>query len=268
MTFRIKSNYVFIANMLDNGNWSNENPELSLSKCDDIYLRNKVNSLDQTLYIQPDRIKFCNIFNLIEQNVSFTWFVGEESNKKTFSIKKGIYSSKQLQDTLNAFDNRIEFTFNNVKDLNGELTVKNKETETDITITMNKNLILITGLIDIYSLLSINATYLEVPCKRNFTIKSHFDMSRTIKEIKLYSKYVFDYKTELCCNTFSAKELKCLNNNKVNFFDTEITSSHLSSKVQKVDRFNMQSCKFYFLDFFDEPVYFDFCELVIFIANK
>ena len=72
--------------MLDNGNWSNENPELSLSKCDDIYLRNKVNSLEQTLYIQPDRIKFCNIFNLIEQNVSFTWFVGEESNQKKFSI--------------------------------------------------------------------------------------------------------------------------------------------------------------------------------------
>ena len=138
MTFRIKSNYVFIANMLDNGNWSNESPELSLSKRDDIYITNKVNNLDKTLYIQPDRIKCCNIFNIIEQNVSFTWLVGEERNKKTFSIKKGIYSSKQIEDTLNAIDNQIQFKFNNVSDIKGELSVKNITNGTDITLTMEK----------------------------------------------------------------------------------------------------------------------------------
>ena len=91
-----------------------------------------------------------------------------------------MYSSKQIEDTLNAFDNQIQFKFNNVSDIKGELSVKNITNKTDITITMNTNLILITGLIDIYSLLSMNENYLEVPCKINFTITSQFDMSRTI----------------------------------------------------------------------------------------
>ena len=38
MTFRIKSKYVFKANIEESGNWSNEIPELNFSQCDDVFL--------------------------------------------------------------------------------------------------------------------------------------------------------------------------------------------------------------------------------------
>ena len=82
------------------------------------------------------------------------------------------------------------------------LSVENSS-DIDIIIKMNRNLILNTGLIDIYNLLSTNNPYHEIPCKKKSTIKSEFDISRTLKEIKLYSKHIFDYKTELCCKKFS-----------------------------------------------------------------
>lgn len=66
---------------------------------------------------------------------------------------------------------------------------------------------------------------------------------------------------------FSSNELNCLNV-KDQFYDNQIQSSNIQGKIQKVDRFDVQSNKFYFLDFFDELVYFDYCELVLFISNK
>ena len=269
MAFRIKSKYAFKASLLENGNWSNQVPELSLSKSDDIFISNKINNINSPIYVQPDRIQFCNIFNVIEQNITFSWYVDHAEISKTFSIQKGRYSSNQLEQILNEFDDRIKFQFTpfNKNAISGSLTVENLTDEFDIIIDMNRNLVLTTGLIDIYNLLGMNETYVKIPCQRKFKITSNYDMSRTIKQIKLYSKYIFDYKTELCYKVFSSNELNCLNN-KNDFFDNGIQSSNLQAKVQKVDRFDMQSCKFYFLDFFDELVYFDFCELVIFISNK
>ena len=269
MTYRIKSKYAFSGNILENGNWSNELPEFSLSQCDDSYLRSRINNLQTSVFIQPDRIKFCNIFNIIEQNVTISWVVDKKELKNNFSITKGIYTFSELENVLNKFDERIKFKFNQNDKIKfkGQLTLINSSLDTDLFITMNKNLIMITGLVDIFTLLSKTEKYIIVPCKRNFTVTSNFDMSRTIKEIKLYSKYIFDYKTELCCKFFTSNELKCLDK-KTDFFNNEIQSSNLNSKIQKVDRFDMQSCKFYFIDFFDEPVYFDFCEIVLFISNK
>jgi hypothetical protein len=269
MTFRIKSKYVFCGNILQNGNWSNELPELSLSQCDDSFLTNRMHNTKTPLFVQPDRIKFCNIFNIIAQNVTYSWFLGDKEFKNNFSINKGLYTFNQLEKLLNTFDKRIQFKFdqNETNKFKGQLTVKNVSLSTDIKITMNKNLLMITGLIDMFSLLNAREKYIGVPCKRNFSVTSHFDMSRTIKEIKLYSKYLFDYKTELCCKVFTSNELKCLNR-RTEFFNNEIQSSNINSKIQKVDRFDMHSSKFYFVDFFDEPVYFDFCEIVVFISNK
>ena len=55
---------------------------------------------------------------------------------------------------------------------------------------------------------------------------------------------------------------------KNSFYDNQIQSSNLQSKRMKVDRYESNSAKFYFLDFFDELVYFDYCELIVFISNK
>merc|ERR1711947_65899 len=153
MTFRIKSKYVFKANILENG----------------------------TVYIQPDRIKFCNIFNISEQNIVYTWFVGDKKQKKTFTIQKGCYTTKALQEILNNFDKRIKFTFllKGKNDTEGNLEVENLS-ENDIIMSMNRNLILNTGLIDIYNLLSMQKQYQEIPCQKKSVIRSEFDISRTI----------------------------------------------------------------------------------------
>ena len=268
MTFRIKSKYVFKANIEESGNWSNEIPELNFSKCDDTFLTNRINNINGTVCIQPDRIKFCNIFNTTEQNIVYSWFVGDEKQTKTFTIQKGCYTTKSLQEILNFFDKRIKFTFvvNGKNVTEGNLQVENLS-ETDIIMIMNRNLILNTGLIDIYNLLSMQDQYQEIPCQKKSIIKSEFDISRTVKEIKLYSKHIFDYKTELCCKKFSLNELNCLTK-KNSFYDNQIQSSNLQSKLMKVDRYESNSAKFYFLDFFDELVYFDYCELIVFISNK
>ena len=167
MTFRIKSKFVFKANILENGNWSNQIPELNFSQCDDAFLTNRINNTNGTVCIQPDRIKFCNIFNISEQNVVYSWFVGDEKQKKTFTIQKGCYTSKLLQEMLNNFDKRIKFTFvvNAKNATEGNLQVENLS-ETDIIMTMNRNLILNTGLIDIYNLLSMQDQYQEIPCQK------------------------------------------------------------------------------------------------------
>ena len=111
MAFRIKSKYVFKANILENEHWSNQIPELTFAECDDVFLTNRMNNTNGTILIQPDRIKFCNIFNITEQDISYAWFVGNEEQTKTFSIKKGCYTSKALEEILNSFDKRINFTF-------------------------------------------------------------------------------------------------------------------------------------------------------------
>ena len=268
MAFRVKSKYVFKANILENEHWSNKIPELTFAECDDVFLTNRMNNTNGTILIQPDRIKFCNIFNITEQDISYAWFVGNEEQTKTFSIKKGSYTSKALEEILNNFDKRINFTFtSNGKNITeGNLSVENSS-DIDIIIKMNRNLILNTGLIDIYNLLSTNNQYHEIPCTKKSTIKSEFDISRTLKEIKLYSKHIFDYKTELCCKKFSTNELSCLAK-KISFYDNQIQSCNLQSKLMKVDRYDTSSAKFYFEDFFDEKVYFDYCELTLFLSNK
>merc|ERR1711954_340123 len=152
MTFRIKSKYLFKANILENGNWSNQIPELNFSNCDDAFLTNRMNNINEKIFIQPDRIKFCNIFNISEQNIVYSWFVGDEINKKTFTIQKGCYTTESLEEILNNFDKRIKFNFvvkgKNVTE--GNLEVENVS-ETDIIMSMNRNMILNTGLIDIYN---------------------------------------------------------------------------------------------------------------------
>ena len=259
MAFRIKSNYTFKANRLENGNWSNEFPELVLSKCDDRFLSDRIQTIKTPISIQPERMKFCNIFNVTEQSITYSWYINEEEHSKTYSINKGRYNSVELQDLLNKFDDRINFKFE-AKDKNGvlgKLTLENLSENIDIIITMNRNLLFLTGLVDIYSLLGLNQTHDTIPCIKKSSMTSQFDMSRSIREIKLYSKYVFDYKTELCCKVFSSNELNCLNV-KDQFYDNQIQSSNIQGKIQKVDRFDVQSNKFYFLDFFDELVYFDY----------
>ena len=112
---------------MQNGNWSNELPKFSLSQCDDSYLKNRINNSKTAVVIEPDRIQFCNIFNIIEQNVTITWSENKEELKKNFSITKGIYTHSELENVLNQFDERIKFKFNQKDKIKfkGQLTVCN-----------------------------------------------------------------------------------------------------------------------------------------------
>ena len=123
---------------------------------------------------------------------------------------------------------------------------------------MNKNMLLITGLMDTFILLKSKKSDQCVLIKKGESVSTLFNVMRPVKEIKLYSKYLFNYKTEICSKNLSDLDLKSLHENNSKL-DVDFTISNLNSKLFKVDRFDLENCKFYFLDFFDEPLYFDFC---------
>ena len=263
MTFRIKTKYVLNVDYNPkNKIWTNSIPDFTLSHCDDPYLRNNEKP-DKSIYVQPDRIRFCNIFNIIDQTITYEFL--DTTEKHEFILPKGTYTSKKLEELLNKMDKRIQFKF---EDKNkGTLIVQNKTVNNDCIMTLHKNLILNTGLKDTFLVLKSKEKYFQVGLGKNNSIETYYNITRSLKEIKLYSKYIFNYKTEICSKTFSESELKSFFE-KDNIRDVDFTISNLNSKIYKVDRFDLENCKFYFLDFLDEPLYFDFCELSVFFSNK
>ena len=71
----------------------------------------------------------------------------------------------------------------------------------------------------------------------------------------------------MCSKLLSDNDLKSLSENNSKM-DVDFTISSLNSKLYKVDRFNLENTKFYLVDFLDQPVYFDFCEISVFFSNK
>ena len=267
MGFRIKTKFQLNVDFnSETRSWKNSFPEFVFYECDDTYIKNNQKP-DGKIFVQTDRFRFCNIFNVIDQKVTYHFYNQNSELDETihFFLKRGCYNNRKLQTTLNNFDERIFFNF---KDTNkGHLTVTNKTNDKECEITMNKNMLLITGLIDTFILLKSKKSDQCVLIKKGESVNTLFNVMRPVKEIKLYSKYLFNYKTEICSKNLSDLDLKSLqeNNSKL---DVDFTISNLNSKLFKVDRFELENCKFYFLDFFDEPLYFDFCEIVVFFCNK
>ena len=78
---------------------------------------------------------------------------------------------------------------------------------------------------------------------------------------------MFNYATELCFKTLSKNEMSFQQRNNLDF-DFDLNTVPLSCKIFKLDRFSPFDCKFYFVDFFNEYVYFNYIHLTIFISNK
>ena len=267
MGFRIKAKYELNVDYnSETRTCKNSIPEFIFSECDDCFITNNQKP-DTTIFVQTDRFRFCNIFNVIDQKITYQFYSdnSEFDEKREFFIKRGSYTDKKLQSELNKLDTRIVFDF---KDTNkGRLIVKNTTADRECEITMNKNLLLITGLQDTFILLRSKKSYLSVLIKKGESTNTMFNVMRPVKEIKLYSKYLFNYKTEMCSKFFSELDLKSLHEDHSKI-DVDFTISNLNSKLYKVDRFDLENCKFYFVDFFDDPLYFDYCELSVFFSNK
>ena len=266
MGFRIKARYELNVDYnSETKRWTNSFPEFTFCNCDDRFISNNEKP-DDTMFVQTDRLRFCNIFNVIDQNMTYNFHIENTSSheQKIFFIKRGSYTAKELQTTLNSFDERIQYTFHDR--YKGSLTVTNT-TDTNCEIMMNKNLLLITGLVDTFILLKYKKECFGLLIEKNGNLKALYNVMRPVKEIKLYSKYIFNFKTEMCSKMLSEIDLKslCENNSKR---DVDFTISSLHSKLYKVDRFNLENTKFYFLDFLDQPLYFDFCEISVFFSNK
>lgn len=253
MGFRIKSKYV-----LNNGSLM---PECTFESSDDPFLKNR--TLNK-LSIQADRIRFSNIYNIVEQKLSI---INEEDGKsETFSIPRGKYTTKRLDELLNSFTVQIQFEFQEDKSkTGGTIFIHNKTDDVDFLIQIDKNLLLITGLLDHLNM-SKNTSECFLPLPRGFSHKGHFDLTRSLKEIKLYSKCLFNFKTEICFKSMTMKDLECFLENERpygNYFSTSV----LSSKQLKTDRCDIENASFYFLDFFDQPVFFDLLEIIVFYSN-
>jgi hypothetical protein len=146
--------------------WTNSFPEFTYSDCDDHFISNNEKP-DNTMFVQADRLRFCNIFNVTDQNITYDFYNENTSTheKKIFFIKRGSYTAKELQTTLNSLDERIQFTFN--VSYKGSLTVTNKTTDKQCEITMTFFLLLITGLIDTFILLRNKKEYFGVFINKN-----------------------------------------------------------------------------------------------------
>lgn len=267
MGFRIKARYELNVDYnSETKTWTNSFPEFTYCDCDDRFITNNEKP-DNTMFVQADRLRFCNIFNVTDQNITYDFHIENTSTheKKIFFIKRGSYTAKELQTTLNSLDERIQFTFHDR--YKGSLTVTNKTTDNHCEIMMNKNLLLITGLIDTFILLRHKKEYFGLLIEKNANLNALYNVMRTVREIKLYSKYIFNFKTEMCSKLLSDTDLKSLSENNSKM-DVDFTISSLNSKLYKVDRFNLENTKFYLVDFLDQPVYFDFCEISVFFSNK
>ena len=201
-------------------------------------------ALLRNLFVQADRMRFSNIYNVIEQKLCIT----NETNGTTreFSIPKGKYSLDRLQNILNSFSDEIQFEFLAEKSkLEGSILLKNKSAEFDFLIKMNKNLLLLTGFLDNISM-SRGDSSCFLPLPREFIHKGYFDLTRSITEITLYSNFLFDHKTEICCKIMSKKELICLGENE-NGYGNSFQSAVLNAKQLKTDRCDIESVTFFSL---------------------
>ena len=266
MAFKIKAKYISTLEKKENYKWSNEISEFYFNDCDDNFLKN--NNYTNAFYIQPERIKFSNIFNIVEQTLTIELI--QDESKKSYIIEKGIYTAEKLKSLLNSFDDKIYFEFKeNEQKMNytGQCVLFNKYKNNDVLISMHRNLLLNCGLLDTYVMLQNTSKYNTIGLSSWTKVSGNYDLSRSIQEIKLYSKHIFNYKTELCQKTLSAKDFKCLYKKSTDY-KCIFTMCNLNCKSYKVDRFNLDASKFYFLDFFDEIVSFDYCELLIFVHSK
>ena len=261
MAFRIKAKYVASSEYIpENKTWQNSTCDFSFSTIDHNILNNNSTIL-KGLSIQIDRMRFSMLFNIINQDIIYN-FVNFGTN--TYHIPKGNYNSKELETLLNTFDKRIQFSLENK--LKGQLTLIN-QSDDDCIITMNRNLLFITGLKDNRLLLKENQKYSQIGISGRNHLDGMFNMIRTIKEVKLYSKHILNYKTEIGTKIFSEGDLKSMFEKTTNL-NPETNIIHFSCKTINCDRSDLENFRFYLLDFFDEPVFFDFCELFVYFTNK
>ena len=280
MTFRIKNTYQFNGKRNYDGDYITEIPELVFSRSDDNSLINNIEQNRNSVFIKAERLCFNKIFNIENQNIKLFSYNEQTqiwSEVKSILLKRGQYNYEDLDLVFKKIlQNNIIFNFkaDNTK-ISGILEIENKN-KYDIKLVLKKKMALILGILTENNLENICNNYIDVIIIGNYTdetgqihnkIKSIFNILRPLKDIKLYSKFLFNYSTELCQTNFSKNDINIKSEKNLDY-DFELNNISLNSKLFKCDRFNHNYCKFFFLDFFNEYVYFDFVELILFISNK
>ena len=272
MEFRIKLTYQYICKKsLSNGNFiSSEIPELIFAWSDENAIQNTLKNNIKPLYLKVDRMSFSKILNIDTQSIYFYSYKRNESvweKIKTKSIHINRFNSDDFHELFNDLSTiNLQFDFQGDKTkLSGKLKIINKNNNA-IKIVLKKKIALILGLLNTYHLDDLKNSFIEIIIGENSSINTSFDFMRPFKEIKLYSKFMFNHATELCFKTLSKNEMS-LNQNKDVDFDFDLNTITLSCKIFKLDRFSPFDCKFYFVDFFNEYVYFDYINLTVFISN-
>ena len=273
MEFRIKNTYQYrCKKSLSNGNFlSSEIPELIFAWSDENAIENTLKDIIKPLYLKVDRMSFNKILNIDTQSIYFYKYKRNESvweKIKTKSIHLNRFNCDDFDTLFNDLSSiNLEFAFEGDKTkLNGKLKIINKNNYS-IKIVLKKKIAFILGLLTTYDLDDLKNSFIEIIVGDNSSIITSFDFIRPFKEIKLYSKFMFNYATELCFKTLSKNEMSFQQRNNLDF-DFDLNTVPLSCKIFKLDRFSPFDCKFYFVDFFNEYIYFDYINLTIFISNK
>ena len=283
MAFRIKNTYQFTCKKDFDGHYIYELPQLVFVRSDDNNdsIQSVLDRNQEQLYIKAERLCFNKIFNIDNQNIYIYELNDEDDDniywtlKMTKSLRTSQQNLKELTNFFSIFNEAgLKFSFEPDKSkVSGKLTIENKNIKV-YKIKIKKKMAMMLGLLNDMHLKDNSNNYIEIklPGKDDTIIgdnilTSKFDIFSAIKDIKLYSQFVFNYPTEIWQKHVSRNEL--LNDNdcktKLSF---ELKHLSLNSKQFRADRFNPKKCKFYFLDFFNDYVCFDFVELTIFLSNK
>ena len=283
MAFRIKNTYQFNCKKDYDGHYITELPQLVFVRSDDNNdsIQSVLDRNQEQLYIKAERLCFNKIFNIDNQNI-YIYEINDEdvhniswTLKMTKSLRRGQKNVTELKDFFTLFNEaRLKFSFEQDKTkVSGKLTIENNNIKV-FKIKLKKKMAMILGLLNDMHLRDNSNSYIEIQLPgKDETINgdniltSKFDILNSIKDIKLYSQFVFNYPTEIWQKHLSRNEL--LNDNECKTkLCFELKHISLNSKQFRADRFNPKECKFYFLDFFNDHVCFDFVELTIFLSNK
>ena len=249
----------------------NNDPHLSnefgFEKANEVFLQEKIDASPASIYIKPEKIKFSKLKNVQNQTLSYYLAENPDEIKHKF-VQKGCYKTIEIISIFqDFFEDKLKFEpKQNSNQFTGKLTVKNT-TNNDIVVIMNKNLGLLTGMSDANQIVNKNEHFnAYFPAGETFDFK--FDWSRTICDIRLYSRFLFNYKNELCSKVLTNAELNFLKEDDDVDFGYCNNILNLNCRSFKVDRCQIKNTSFYFEDIFEENLDFEYAELVIFISNK
>ena len=184
-----------------------------------------------------------------------------------YSIPRSCSSAGQLQTTLNNHVRNLRFVLllEDKSVTNGVVSITNTEKE-EIDVYFENNLAFLLGISELGVLKNKSVpslpTIITIGPKAN--VKFNFDMSRPIKELSLYSDKLINYNSEIAYKKMAQVDIITLLTAKQSH-DFIVISFNAPKFI--IDSKYIKESTFCFKNSLNDPLYFEYAELIVFF-NK